>query len=145
MKLEFTKMQACGNDYVYVDCFCKSVDYPAKIAKNLSIRRFSVGSDGLVLIMPSDEADAKMKIFNSDGSEAKMCGNAIRCVAKYLYDTGTVKRKNIDIETPTGVKRTKIVSSDGKTAIVSVEMGRATFIPQAVPVVSAQEVLFKDF
>ncbi len=145
MKLEFTKMQACGNDYVYVDCFCKSVFDPAKIAKSLSIRRFSVGSDGLVLILPSDNADAEMKIFNSDGSQAKTCGNALRCVAKYLYDAGIVKRKIIDVKTPSGVRRAKIISSDGNKAVVSVEMGRATFTPKAVPVVSAKEVLLRPY
>ena len=85
MKLSFVKMQACGNDYIYIDCFYQTVKNPRKLAKSLSIRRFSIGSDGLVLICPSEKADAKMVMFNADGSIGKTCGNALRSIAKYLY------------------------------------------------------------
>ena len=84
--LEFFKYQACGNDYVYIDCFEKNVENPSELARKVSDRHFGVGSDGLILILPSLKADAKMRIFNADGSEAEMCGNGIRCVGKYIFD-----------------------------------------------------------
>ena len=145
MKLEFIKMHACGNDYIYVDCFRQTVTDPVGLAKSLSIRRFSIGSDGLVLIMPGKNADVKMRIFNADGSEAGTCGNAVRCVAKYAYDAGIVKKKTINVETLSGTKGAKIISSEGKTSVVAVEMGRATFTPKAVPVISAKEVLLRPY
>ena len=144
MKLDFIKMQAGGNDYIYVDCYDKTVDEPAALAKKLSIRRFSVGSDGLVLILPSDKADAKMRIFNADGSEAEMCGNAIRCVAKYLYDSARVKNREMLIETLSGVKRLCIKSRDGDISVTA-EMGKASFQPRDVPVVSEGEMLLKPY
>ena len=105
MKIKFTKMHGCGNDYVYIDCMEKLLENPARLSTILSDRRKSIGGDGIILIEPSDCAEAKMRIFNKDGSEGKMCGNGIRCVAKYLFDKGLCKDpKNIKIETLSGVK-----------------------------------------
>ncbi|MFQ9872062.1 MAG: diaminopimelate epimerase, partial [Oscillospiraceae bacterium] len=92
MKLSFTKMHGCGNDYIYMDCFRQQVLEPAQLSRTLSRPHFGIGGDGLILILPSGRADAKMRIFNRDGSEGKMCGNGIRCVAKYLYDSGIVSK-----------------------------------------------------
>ena len=95
MKINFTKMHGIGNDYIYVNCMEKELDDPSGASVAMSPRHFSVGADGLVMICRSDEADAKMRMFNADGSEGKMCGNAIRCVGKYLYDNGIVSKENI--------------------------------------------------
>ena len=97
--MKFTKMQGAGNDYVYVNCFEEQVADPAAVAVKVSNRNFGIGSDGLILIMPSDKADVRMRMFNSDGSESEMCGNGIRCVAKYAYDHGIVTKKEITAET----------------------------------------------
>ena len=93
MKLRFTKMHGCGNDYIYFNCFDQQIDQPEELAKTLSDRHFGIGGDGIVLICPSDAANAKMRMFNADGSEGNMCGNAIRCVGKYLYDHDIVKKR----------------------------------------------------
>ena len=93
--MKFTKMQGCGNDYIYVNCFKEDISFPEQIAKKVSDRHFGIGSDGLVLICPSSVADCKMRMFNSDGSESEMCGNAIRCVAKYVYDRNLIHKKQI--------------------------------------------------
>lgn len=102
--MKFTKMHGLGNDYIYVNCFNETVEEPSKVAKFVSDRHFGIGSDGLVLIMPSDKADFRMRMFNSDGSEAEMCGNAIRCVGKYVYDNGMIKKDVVSIETLAGIK-----------------------------------------
>ena len=104
MKLEFTKMHGCGNDYIYFDCFRQSVPEPEKLAVRLSDRHFGIGGDGIVLICPSETADAKMRMFNADGSEGRMCGNATRCVGKFLYDNGYAKKEEITLETLSGIK-----------------------------------------
>ena len=103
--LKFTKMQGLGNDYVYIDCIDKKIENPEILSKIISNRHFGVGSDGLILICKSDKADFKMRMFNSDGSEAEMCGNGIRCVGKYVYDKGLTNKKEITIETLSGIKR----------------------------------------
>src|SRR4051794_23738053 len=102
--MKFTKMQGLGNDYIYVNCLEKTITNPGAVAKYVSDRHFGIGSDGLVLIMKSQIADFRMRMFNSDGSEAEMCGNAIRCVGKYVYDNGLANKKNIHIETLAGIK-----------------------------------------
>ena len=102
--MRFTKMQGCGNDYVYVNCFGESVSSPVQLARAVSDRHFGIGSDGLVLICPSDTADCKMRMFNPDGSESEMCGNAIRCVAKYVYDRDIIHKEKIAVETLAGIK-----------------------------------------
>lgn len=122
MNLEFFKYHACGNDYIYIDCFENKVDNPSELSKELSKRHFGIGSDGLVLILPSDCADAKMRIFNADGSEAKMCGNGIRCVSKYLFDRKIPKNK-MTIDTLSGIKNVEIVESNKKISQVRVDMG----------------------
>ncbi|BCS55844.1 diaminopimelate epimerase [Geobacter sp. SVR] len=122
--MKFTKMQGAGNDYVYVNCFEEMVEHPQQLAIRLSNRNFGIGSDGLILIMPSDVADVRMRMFNSDGSESEMCGNGIRCVAKYAYDHGIVTRDEITAETGAGNLTLRLVAgSDGKIEKVRVNMG----------------------
>ena len=134
-KIPFTKMQGAGNDYIYVDCFAFPFDFdPADLARKMSPRHFSVGGDGVVLILPSKKADAMMRMFNLDGSEGKMCGNAIRCVAKYLADHGLTKKDIITVETLSGIKTLRLFKEAGKVVRVSVEMGKAVFCPKEIPV-----------
>lgn len=134
MKLRFTKMHGCGNDYVYVNCFEEEVKDPVSLSIAISDRHFGVGGDGLVLICPSDRADAKMRMFNADGSEGKMCGNAIRCVGKYLYDHGIVRKATVTIETLSGIKTLELFLKDGKVDSAQVNMGPAILIPSEIPV-----------
>ena len=132
--LSFTKMQGCGNDYIYIDCFRQQVADPAALAVRLSHRHKGVGGDGVILICPSDVADAKMRMFNLDGSEGAMCGNGVRCVAKYVHDQGGAGKKELRIETRSGIKTCRIRQGGGKAALVTVDMGEAIFAPAAVPV-----------
>ena len=125
MRLHFTKMQAAGNDYIYFDCLARELEKPEEVAKNLSKRRFSVGSDGIVLICPSKIADAKMRIFNADGTEAQMCGNAARCVGKFLFENNFVHRSHISLETKSGVRELFLIVKNGKIEKISVDMGIA--------------------
>ena len=134
MKTEFTKMHGLGNDYIYVYCPNKEPENPNEISRLISRRHFSIGSDGLVLICSSEIADAKMRMFNADGSEGGMCGNAIRCVGKFLYDKGIIKKDKISVETLSGIKYLSLfIGEDGMVETVSVEMGKANFSPAAVP------------
>lgn len=122
--MKFTKMQGAGNDYVYVNCFEEQVENPQQLAIQVSNRNFGIGSDGLILIMPSDKADVRMRMFNSDGSESEMCGNGIRCVAKYAFDHGIVDKTEITAETGAGILTLKLVpGNDGKIEKVRVNMG----------------------
>lgn len=122
--MRFTKMHGIGNDYVYVDCFEQQVADPARLAVAVSDRHFGIGGDGLILVCPSDQADVRMRMFNADGSEAQMCGNGIRCVAKYAYDHGLVKKTELQIETGAGVLALQLYpGSDGSIARVRVDMG----------------------
>jgi len=133
MKLSFTKMQGCGNDYIVLGLFDKSgqaLEFTESLAVSLTNRNYSIGGDGLVLILPSETADAKMRMFNVNGSESKMCGNAIRCVAKYLYDNNIVKKTYMSIETLSGCKNIEIKD----TSTVKVDMGQAILNPQDIPV-----------
>jgi diaminopimelate epimerase len=109
--MKFTKMHGAGNDYVYVNCFEESVANPSEVAIMVSNRNFGIGSDGLILIMPSDAADVRMRMFNSDGSESEMCGNGIRCVAKYAFDHGIVTKKEITAETGAGILTLQLFTS----------------------------------
>ena len=129
MRLEFTKMHGCGNDYIYLDCLKGMIDNAPELARRLSPRRFSVGSDGLICIAPSQVADATMRMFNADGSESAMCGNGIRCVAQWLYEH-KVAGDEMTIETLAGIKH---LSRRGE-GIWQVEMGTAEFEPALVPV-----------
>lgn len=122
--MQFTKMHGAGNDYVYVDCFIQDVPEDApELARKMAHRRFGVGGDGLILIRRSEIADARMQMFNADGSEAEMCGNGIRCVAKYVYDHGICQRDSLNIETGCGVLAIDLDVSDGKVDRVTVDMG----------------------
>ena len=122
--LNFTKMQGLGNDYVYVDCTDKEIEHPEILSKIISNRHFGIGSDGLILICKSSVADFKMRMFNSDGSEAEMCGNGIRCVGKYVYDKGLTNKKEITIETLSGIKKLLLLVKDDKVDMVCVDMGK---------------------
>lgn len=133
MKLEFTKMEGCGNDYIYINCFEQEISDPNHLSEILSDRHFGIGGDGVVLICKSDTCDAKMRMFNLDGSEGKMCGNAIRCVAKYLYDNDIVKKDTLTIETLSGVKTLKLNTENGLVTSVTVDMGKAEFAPEKIP------------
>ncbi len=134
MRINFTKMHGCGNDYIYVNCFEKELPHPEKIASKMSPRHFSVGSDGLILVCRSDIADARMRMFNLDGSEGKMCGNGIRCVGKFVYDNGLCKKTELDIETLSGVKHLSLRTSGGRVDSVTVDMGKAAVQEQTVAV-----------
>lgn len=123
--LDFIKMQGAGNDYIYVDCFEFALENPSEIAKILSKRRYQIGSDGLVLMCNSKDYDAKMRIFNCDGSEASMCGNAIRCMAKYLYESGRVGKSHLKIETLSGIRDVFLTIKNGKIGLICVDMGKA--------------------
>jgi diaminopimelate epimerase len=136
--MQFTKMHGAGNDYVYVDCFAQPVpDRLPELARRISDRRFGVGGDGLILIRPSDRADARMQMFNADGSEAEMCGNGIRCVAKYVYDHGICRRDELRIETGAGVLSVQLQTDQGRVRQVRVDMGppilEAAIIPTTLP------------
>ncbi len=133
-RLSFIKMHGCGNDYIYIDCLTRPIANMESVAVNLSDRHFSVGGDGVIFIYPSDTCDAKMRMFNSDGSEGKMCGNAIRCVGKYLYDNGKTDKLDITVETVSGVKRLKLFLHDGKVNSAKVDMGAVVLDPELVPV-----------
>ena len=133
MIIRFTKMHGAGNDYIYINCMEGIPFDPADLARKMSPRHFSVGGDGIVLICTSDNADAKMRMFNADGSEGKMCGNAIRCVGKYLYERGIVKKEKIDIETLSGVKHLTLHIEGETVKSVSVDMGRAILDGEKIP------------
>lgn len=132
--MRFTKMHGAGNDYVYVNCFEEQVDDPASLARQVSNRNFGIGSDGLILILPSSRADLRMRMFNADGSEAEMCGNGIRCVAKYAHDHGLTKKTDITIETGHGVLSLHLlVNSFGRVDRVRVAMGQPGLTRSLVP------------
>ena len=132
--MRFTKMQGAGNDYVFVDCFAEPVPRdPATLARRVSDRHFGIGGDGLILILPSQVADARMWMFNADGSEAEMCGNGIRCVAKYLYDHGICGKETMVIETGAGVRSLDLEVEAGRTRRVRVDMGPPVFEPERIP------------
>lgn len=134
MKIKFTKMQGCGNDYVYVNCMDKLIDNPEKVSQYISDRHFGIGSDGLILICPSDVADFRMAMYNADGSEGKMCGNGVRCIAKYVYEYGLTDKKKISLETKSGIKYLDMDIEDGKVQMVKVNMGAPVLKPAEIPV-----------
>jgi diaminopimelate epimerase len=121
--MKFTKMQGAGNDYVYVDCFREKVNNPSELAVLLSDRHFGIGSDGLILIRPSDDADCEMEMYNADGSRGAMCGNGIRCVGKYVYDHGIVDKTRIRVKTGSGIKTLDLHVEGGKVTSATVDMG----------------------
>ena len=132
-------MHGIGNDYIYVNCFEETVSEPEKVSVVLSDRHKGIGSDGLVLIMPSDKADFRMRIFNADGSEAMMCGNATRCIGKYVYDMGLTDKTDITLETNSGIKYLTLYLKDNKVDSVTVDMGKAILVPKDIPVNSEKE------
>jgi len=133
--LRFTKMHSCGNDYIYFNCFNQHIDKPEELSVKLSHRLTGIGGDGIVMILPSQVADARMRTFNClDGSESDMCGNAIRCVAKYLYENEIVTSHDMRIETGSGVKKLAITAHDSKVKAVRVDMGQAELQPEMIPV-----------
>ncbi len=139
--LSFVKMEGLGNDYVYLDGFTQTVRNPSRLARVMSDRAFGVGSDGLVWILPSRRADARMRMFNADGSEAEMCGNAIRCVARYLYERRGIRSNPLTIETKAGIKTNRLTVRSGRVAAVSVDMGSPIMNPERIPVVAASHRL----
>ena len=142
MKLHFSKMHGLGNDYVYINCLNQKLKHPEEIARIVSDRHFGIGSDGLILICPSDRADFQMRMFNADGSEGNMCGNGIRCVGKYVYDQGLTERTSIQIETKSGVRSLDLtLGPDGTVSSVRVDMGKASLKAKDMPV----ETDYDDF
>lgn len=131
--MKFTKMQGIGNDYIYVNCFKENVPDPESVSIKVSDRHFSIGGDGLVLIMPSDKADFRMRMFNADGSEGMMCGNASRCIGKYVYDKGLTDKTDITLETKSGIKKLHLNPENGKVKTVEVDMGEAILKPRDIP------------
>lgn len=136
--IEFVKMHGLGNDYVYIDAINQNISNKSELAKKMSDRHFGIGSDGIILICKSDVADFRMQMFNSDGTEAEMCGNGIRCVGKFVYDYGFTDKENIEIETLAGIKRLKLFVQNGKVEKVKVDMGEAILEPSKIPVVSEE-------
>ena len=134
--MKFTKMHGCGNDYVYVNLFEEKLDDPAEVSIKVSDRHFGIGSDGLITIGPSDKADFRMRIYNADGSEAEMCGNGIRCVAKYVYDHHLTDKTEITVETGAGVLTLQLFTENGKVLKVRVDMGEPILTPADIPVVA---------
>ncbi|MDY5955646.1 diaminopimelate epimerase [Frisingicoccus sp.] len=132
--MKFTKMHGCGNDYVYVNCFEETVKNPEEAAKIVSDRHYGIGSDGLILICPSDKADFRMAMYNLDGSEGKMCGNGVRCIAKYVYDHHLTDKTRISLETLGGIKYLDLNIKNGKVETVVVDMGEPVLTPEDIPV-----------
>ncbi len=143
MGLKFTKMHGCGNDYIYIDCFEQLVQNPEKLSEKLSKYHFGIGGDGIILVCPPENsnADAKMRIFNQDGSEGKMCGNGIRCVGKYLYDSGRCKKDILKIETLSGVKELYLNIENDNVIEIKVDMGKADFSPKNIPINSQEKII----
>lgn len=137
--MKFTKMQGIGNDYVYVDCTRTSLENPEKVAVKVSDRHFGIGSDGLILINPSKVADFEMAMYNADGSRGEMCGNGIRCVAKYVYDYGLTDKTSISVETLAGIKYLDLTVEDGKVSLVRVNMGSPILTPGDIPILADGE------
>ena len=138
--IDFTKMEGAGNDYIYIDVSRIPVGNPAELSRHLSDRHFGVGADGLVLITPSDRADFGMRMFNADGSEGRMCGNAARCIGKYLYDKGLTRKLDLSLETVSGIKHLSLrPGPDGSIESVTVGMGRITAAPAELNIEAAGE------
>jgi diaminopimelate epimerase len=140
-RLRFTKMHGLGNDYVYIDCFTESVADPAGLARRVSPRHTGIGSDGLILICPSDAADCRMEMYNADGSRGEMCGNGIRCVAKYVYDHGLARKDTLRIATDAGIKTLQVHSRDGRAHAVTVDMGEPILDGPRIPVAAEGQVI----
>lgn len=142
--MKFTKMHGCGNDYVYVDCFSETVRDAPQAARAVSDRHFGVGADGLILIKPSAAADFQMEMYNADGSRSEMCGNGIRCVAKYVYDAGLTKKTKLSIESMGKTKNIELFIEDGRVSAVRVDMGAPVMDSALVPVVSENDRVINE-
>ena len=140
----FVKMHGLGNDYVYVDCTKENLENPSKIARRISDRHFGVGSDGLILIKPSDTADFTMEMYNADGSRGEMCGNGIRCVGKFVYDQGLTEKTELQVETLAGIKELKLFVEQGQVQSVRVDMGAPVLRAADVPVISQKEQVIAE-
>lgn len=142
--MRFTKMHGIGNDYVYVNCLKENVENPSEVAKFVSDRHFGIGSDGLILIKPSDCADFEMEMYNADGSQSGMCGNGIRCVAKYVYDYGLTDKTSITVNTGSGIKYLDLIVENGKVSQVKVDMGAPVLKASDVPVIFEKEQVVNE-
>ena len=142
--MKFTKMHGIGNDYVYVNCFKETVENPSEVAVKVSDRHFGIGSDGLILIKPSEVADGKMEMYNADGSQGAMYGNGIRCVAKYMYDYGITDKTSISVETKSGIKYLDLTLKDGKVDTVKVNMGTPILQAAEIPVRFEKEQVINE-
>jgi len=142
--MKFTKMEGLGNDYVYVNCFQEKVENPSEVAIRVSDRHFGIGSDGLILIKPSEVADFCMEMYNADGTQSEMCGNGIRCVGKYVYDYGLTTKKSISVETLAGIKYLDFEIENDKVVMITVNLGKPELVPEKIPVRSTKEILVKE-
>ena len=142
--MKFTKMHGLGNDYVYVNCFEEKIDNPPAVARFVSDRHFGIGSDGLIMIKPSKTADFEMEMYNADGSRGEMCGNGIRCVAKYVYDYGLTDKTQISVETLGGIKYLDLTVEDGKVSLVKVDMGKPELEADLIPIISEREQVIDE-
>ncbi len=132
--MKFTKMQGIGNDYVYVNCFEETIENPSRVAQLVSDRHFGIGSDGLILICPSEMADCRMDMYNADGSQSQMCGNGVRCVGKYIHDKGLTSKTTVTVETLGGIKTLSLHLKNGTVEAVTVDMGAPILSPAEIPV-----------
>ena len=142
--MKFTKMQGLGNDYVYVNCFEEKIENPPAVARYVSDRHFGIGSDGLIMINPSEVADFEMEMYNADGSRGEMCGNGIRCVAKYVYDYGLTDKTQISVETLGGIKYLDLTVEDRKVVLVKVDMGKPELKSDLIPIISENEKVIDE-
>ena len=142
--MKFTKMQGLGNDYIYVNCFEEKIENPNELSIKISDRHFGVGSDGLVLIKPSKTSDFKMRIFNPDGSEAEMCGNATRCVAKYVYENQMTKKTEFEIETKAGIIKPKLNIENNEVKTICVDMGEPILQQEKIPMIGTKETVVNE-
>ncbi len=142
--MKFTKMHGLGNDYVYVNCFEEEVREPAKAAKAVSDRHRGVGSDGLILIGPSERADFRMQIYNGDGSVAEMCGNGIRCLGKYVYERGMTSKTELEIETLAGIRKLWLKTEQGRVNSITVSMGMPVLEADKIPIISRNTAVVNE-
>lgn len=141
--MKFTKMQGIGNDYVYVNCFQETVKNPSQVAQFVSDRHFGIGSDGLIMICPSEVADCKMVMYNADGTQSQMCGNGVRCVGKYIHDKGLTDKEIVTVETLGGIKVLELHLKDGTVDTITVDMGEPELVPERIPV-KTDAAIFKE-
>lgn len=141
--MKFTKMQGIGNDYVYVNCFQETVKNPSQVAQFVSDRHFGIGSDGLIMICPSEVADCKMVMYNADGTQSQMCGNGVRCVGKYIHDKGLTNKEIVTVETLGGIKVLELHLKDGVVDTITVDMGEPELVPEKIPV-KTDAAIFKE-